>query len=173
MASQASWSVALLAPSTIREPEKKQPLFGFGFDTKLLGILSSFEAPGLLILPELIVVVGKNVKYSHLSSCGSAGLAQSPAGFSPSVHAVEGAGPPAYTVNPTDITLKHIHWERSGSKTFEGICSNFPQCSSIKTYRGELFIFRMLFSSWTEGPFDTWKGWNFERKKLQNLLNCL
>lgn len=37
--------------------------------------------------PELIVVVGKNAKYSHLSSCSSAGLARGPAGIPPSVGA--------------------------------------------------------------------------------------
>lgn len=42
-------------------------------------------------MPELIVVVGKNVKYSRCSSSGSAGLALGPAGIPPSVQAAGGA----------------------------------------------------------------------------------
>jgi hypothetical protein len=43
------------------------------------------EVSGMSFVPELIVTVGKNVKYSHLSPYGSAGLALGPAGISPSV----------------------------------------------------------------------------------------
>ena len=42
-------------------------------------------------MPELIVAVGKNAKYSYLHSYSSAGLAVGPVGIPPSVQAAGGA----------------------------------------------------------------------------------
>lgn len=72
-----------------------------------LGILPSLEASGTLFVSELMVVVGKNVKYSHLSSYSSAGLALSPAGIPSSVPAAGGPDPPAYRVKTITGVLKH------------------------------------------------------------------
>ena len=56
-----------------------------------LGILPSLEISGILFVPELIVAVGKNAKYSYLHSYSSAGLAVGPVGIPPSVQAAGGA----------------------------------------------------------------------------------
>lgn len=68
-------------------------------------------------MPELIVVVGKNVKYSHLRSYSS-GLALGPAEIPPSVQAAKGPDLCDYKVKTITEILKYIHLVRLGSKTF-------------------------------------------------------
>lgn len=57
----------------------------------LLGIFLSLEASRILFVSKVLVVVGKNVKYSYPGSCSSAGLAQGLVSIPPSVQTAGGA----------------------------------------------------------------------------------
>lgn len=83
-----------------------------------------------------------------------------------------GADPPAYKVKTIAEILKHINLVRSSSKTFEGICSHFPQMFLCKKHSDEVFIFRIKYSLVHEPGefFGSWKGWNSEEKNSSLLL---
>jgi hypothetical protein len=72
-----------------------------------------------------------------------------------------------------EILKTYTFGEIPGFKTFEIICSHFPQMFlNKKTYNDELFIFKIKYSL-VHNPgefFGTWESWNFEERNFRMLL---
>lgn len=93
-----------------------------------------------------IVVVGKNVRYSHLSSYSLAGLALGPAEISPSVQAAGEAWPSCLQSKNHCWNSETYIWLDWVPKHFKGFVPIFHKCFYVKTYWDEFFILKIKYS---------------------------
>lgn len=121
----------------------------FWFSVKLgfLGILPSLKASGILFVPELIVVVGKNVKYSHLGSYLQLSWAGTGSCWNSTICSSSRRGT-ILLLTKWKPLLKfrniHIWWDQVPQQ-LKAFVLIFHKCFSVKTYN-EFFIFKVKYS---------------------------